>query len=70
MCDTLTLHPTDKNNTQYCFKILPLVGGVIFILSVIFAIWVRSIPPAIRDDAAGDASSSSPPPPPPGDTSL
>mmetsp|Transcript_33179 Transcript_33179/g.44223 ORF Transcript_33179/g.44223 Transcript_33179/m.44223 type:complete len:91 (-) Transcript_33179:461-733(-) len=60
----------EQEARDYCFKILPLVGGVIFILSVIFAIWVRSIPPAIRDDAAGDASSSSPPPPPPGDTSL
>mmetsp|Transcript_36485 Transcript_36485/g.53445 ORF Transcript_36485/g.53445 Transcript_36485/m.53445 type:complete len:94 (+) Transcript_36485:289-570(+) len=63
----------EQEARDYCFKILPLVGGVIFILSVIFAIWVRSIPPAIRDDAAaaaGDASSSSSPPPPPGDTSL
>jgi hypothetical protein len=31
--------------SQACFKLLPYAGGVIFLLLVIFAIYVRNIPP-------------------------
>jgi hypothetical protein len=33
--------------SQQCFKILPAVVGVILILVVGFAVWVRSVPPAL-----------------------
>lgn len=32
---------------EQCFKILPAVVGVILILVVGFAVWVRSVPPAL-----------------------
>ena len=30
---------------QKCMQMLPVVGGVIFVLLVVFAIYVRSVPP-------------------------
>ena len=32
---------------QQCFKILPYVAGVMFLLVVAFALWIRSIPPKV-----------------------
>mmetsp|Transcript_17149 Transcript_17149/g.23565 ORF Transcript_17149/g.23565 Transcript_17149/m.23565 type:complete len:88 (-) Transcript_17149:540-803(-) len=40
----------EREAREVCFKNLPYVVGVIFLLAAIFAIWVRSIPPTIREE--------------------
>ncbi|KAG7374922.1 hypothetical protein IV203_014017 [Nitzschia inconspicua] len=34
-----------KEAREQCFKTLPYAGGVVVVLMLIFALWVRSVPP-------------------------
>lgn len=56
------------SSAQKCFKTLPYAGGVVLVLMIAFALWVRSVPPKqpsikvsnVQTNAAADMGMSRP----------